>query len=185
MRAVIASSPPAWTSDCTADSTSLRRMEWSSTLSGDSSVMMDLHWPCSCTAQSSILSIGSVAVALLCRHFPERSWAVVAFRCFPVVMSFTSWYVLIMLFFLRFSSIFLHFFPIQFSLGFFMLLLMLLFTSLYFSDPSGSDLFFLSSLLLSHRSGISAVTQVFFVLTMFAKDLNGCFSHCCVEGGDL
>ena len=61
---------------------------------------------------------------------------------------------------------------------------MLLFTSLYFSDPSGSNLFFLSSLLLSHRSRISAVIQFFFLLTMFAKDLIGCFSHCCVEVGD-
>ena len=25
---------------------------------------------------------------------------------------------------------------------------------------------------------------LFFLLTMFAKDLSGCFSHCCVEGGD-
>ena len=40
---------------------------------------------------------------------------------------------------------------------------MLLFTSLYSSDPSGSNLFFLSSLLLSHRSRISAVIQVFFL----------------------
>ena len=24
----------------------------------------------------------------------------------------------------------------------------------------------------------------FFLLTMFAKDLTGCFSHCCVDGGD-
>ncbi|WP_419616740.1 hypothetical protein [Thiolapillus sp.] len=24
----------------------------------------------------------------------------------------------------------------------------------------------------------------FFLLTMFAKDLTGCLSHCCVEGGD-
>ena len=39
---------------------------------------------------------------------------------------------------------------------------MLLFTSLYFSDPSGSNLFFLSSHLLSHRSRISAVIQGFF-----------------------
>ena len=36
-----------------------------------------------------------------------------------------------------------------------------LFTSLYFSDPSGSNSFFLSSLLLSHKSRISAVTQGF------------------------
>ena len=118
------------------------------------------------------------------RHFPERSWTVVAFPCFTVVKSFTSWYALLLLFFLRFSSISLHCSPIQFSFAFFMHLLMLLFTSLYFSDPSGSNLFFLSSLLLSHRSRISAVIQVFFLLTMFAKDLTGCFSHCCVEGGD-
>ena len=45
---------------------------------------------------------------------------------------------------------------------FFMHFLMLLFTSLCFSDSSGSNRFFLSSLLLSHRSRISAVTQGFF-----------------------
>ena len=39
--------------------------------------------------------------------------------------------------------------------------LMLLFTSLYFSDPSGSNLFFASSLLSSLRSRIYAVTHVF------------------------
>ena len=73
------------------------------------------------------------------------------------------------LFFLRFSSVSLHCSPIQFfcslshaPLAFCMHLLMLLFTSLYFSDPSGSDRFFLSSLLLSHRSRISAVIQFFF-----------------------
>ena len=43
-----------------------------------------------------------------------------------------------------------------------MYLLMLLFAALYFSDPSGSNLFFLSSLVLSHRSRISAVIQFFF-----------------------
>ena len=61
--------------------------------------------------------------------------------------------------------------------------LMLSFISLYFSDPSGSNLFLLSSLLLSHRSRISAVTQVFsfFLLMIIAKDLTGCFSYCCVE----
>ena len=61
---------------------------------------------------------------------------------------------------------------------------MLLFTSLYFPDPSGSNRFFLRSLLLSHGSRISAVTQGFVLLTMFAKGLTGCFSHWCVEGGD-
>ena len=47
------------------------------------------------------------------------------------------------LFFLRFSLVSLHCCPIQFSFAFFMHLLML-FTSLYFSDPSGSNFFFLS-----------------------------------------
>ena len=70
------------------------------------------------------------------------------------------------------SSIFIF----NFFLAFFMHLLMLLFTSLYFSDPSDSFFFFLSSLFLSHRSRISAVIQVFFLRTMFAKDLTGCFS---------
>ena len=133
LRAVIISSPPAWTSsagmlltpadfpflnDCTTGSTSLRRMGWSS--------------------------------------------SVVAFPCFTVVKSFTCWYVLLLLFFLRFSSVSLHCAPIQFSFAFFMHLLMSLFTSLYFAAPSGSNLFFLSSLLLSHRSRISAVIQGFF-----------------------
>ena len=123
---------------------------------------MDLHW----SHWSSV------------RHFPERSWTVVTFPCWTVVKSFTRWCTLLLLFFLRFSSFSLHCSPIQFSLAFFMPLLMLLFTSLYFSDPSGANLFFLSSLLLSHRSRIYAVTQGFFLLTMFAKDLTGCFSHC-------
>ena len=78
----------------------------------------------------------------------------------------------------------LHYSPIQFYFAFFGHLLMVLFASLYFSDPSSSNRFFLSSLLLSHRSRIYAVTQDFCLLTMFAKDLTDCFSHCCVEGGD-
>ena len=78
----------------------------------------------------------------------------------------------------------LHYSPIQFYFAFFKHLLMVLFASLYFSDPSSSNRFFLSSLLLSHRSRSSAVTQGFCLLTMFAKGLTGCFSHWCVEGGD-
>ena len=103
-------------------------------VSGDSSVLMDLHWPCSFTAQSSILVHRFSICRSSVRHFPERSWTVIAFPCFTVVKSFTSWYALLLLFFLRFSSISLHCSPIQFSLALFMHLLMLLFTSLYFSD---------------------------------------------------
>ena len=117
------------------------------------------------------------------RHFPELSWTVVpvAFPFFTVVKSFMSWYALLLLFFLRLSSISLHCSRFQFSFAFFMHLLMLLFTSLYFSDPSGSNCFFLSSLTSSHRSRISAVTQSFlFFFCVFAKDVTGCFNHCCV-----
>ena len=53
------------------------------------------------------------------RHFPERSWTVVAFPCFSVIKPFTSWYGLLLLFFLRFSSISLQSSPIQFSFAFF------------------------------------------------------------------
>ena len=132
-------------------------------LSGDTPVLMDFHWPLwlYSSVQYSVhrFSIFHSSV----KHFPERSWTVVAFPCFTVVKSFRSWYALLLLFFLRFSSISHHCSPIRFSFAFFMHLLMLLFTSLYFSDPSGSNRFFLSSLLLLHRSRISALTQVVFV----------------------
>ena len=66
------------------------------------------------------------------RHLPERSWTVVAFPCFTVVETFTSWYCLLLLFCLRFSSVSLHCSPIQFSLPFFFLLF-------FFNAPSGSN----------------------------------------------
>ena len=99
------------------------------------------------------------------RHFYARSRTAVAFPCLTVVKSFTSWYALLLLFLLRFSSVSRHCSPIQFSFAFFMHFLMLLFTSLYFSDPSSSNLFFLTSLHLSRRSKMSAVTQVCFVFS--------------------
>ena len=178
MRVVIISSPPAWTSsagmlstpadfpfinDCTAASTSFQRIGWSSSVSVWGQFSTDgspfALWLYS-SMQYSVhrFSISRSSV----RHFPQRSWTVVAFLCFTVVKSFMSWYTLELLFFLRFSSISLHCSPVQFSFAFFMHLLMLLFTSLYFLDPSGSNRFCLSSFLLSHRSRISAVTQVFF-----------------------
>ena len=81
MRAVITSSPPAWTSsagilstpadfpffnDCISASISCER--WGGRplcVSGDNLVLMDLLWPCDCTAQSSILSIVLVSAVLL------------------------------------------------------------------------------------------------------------------------
>ena len=111
-------------------------------LSEDSSELMDLHWPCDCTGQSSSVFTGPVSLVLL-THFSERSWIVVPFPCFTVVKSFTSLYVLLMLFFLRISSVSPHCSPIKFP--FFMHLFMLLFTSLFFSffSNSSGSIFFL------------------------------------------
>ena len=60
---------------------------------------------------------------------------------------------------------------------------MLSLSSLYFSDSSGSNLFFVISLLLSHGSRISAMTQSF-ASDDVCQGFAGCFNHCCVEGGD-
>ena len=52
-------------------------------LSGDSSVLMDLHWFCYCTASSEQYSAHRFSIShSFVRHFPERSWMVVAFPCF-------------------------------------------------------------------------------------------------------
>ena len=166
VRAVIASSLPAWTSsagmlstpadfpffnDCTATSTSLRRMGWSFSVSAWVQFSTDGSPLALWLYSSELYSVHRFSIChSSVRHFPERSWTVVAFPCFTVVKSFTSWYALLLLLFLRFSSISQHCCPIQFSFAFFRHLFVLLFIFLYFSDPSGSNLFFLSSLLLSH-----------------------------------
>ena len=87
VRAVIISSPPAWTSsagmlstpadfhfvsDCTAASSPLGEGGGGHPvcLSGNSEVQMDLHWPCDYTAQCSILSIPlQTAVVWSCLPF--------------------------------------------------------------------------------------------------------------------
>ena len=71
------------------------------------------------------------------RHFPEQSWTAVSFPCFTEIKSFMSWYALLLLFFLGFSSISLHCSPTQFSFAFFMHFMMLLFTSLYWKKTWG------------------------------------------------
>ena len=135
----------------------------------DGSVPMDLRWPLLLYSaeQYSVHQFSTCRSSL--RHFPERSWTVVAFPCFMVVKSFTSWYALLLLFFLRFSSISLHCSPVQFSLAFFMHLLILQ-----------------VQIVLAHFSPfVSQIKNLYsdpgsFLLTMFAKDLTGCFNHCCV-----
>ena len=71
-------------------------------VSGDGSVLSEQY-----SVHRSSISGSSV------RQFSERSWAVVVLPCFTVVNSFTSWYALLLLFFLKISSISLHFSPIH------------------------------------------------------------------------
>ena len=121
VRTVFTSSPPAWTSsagmlstpadfpffnDCSAASTSLRRMGWSSSMfvrgqfsTNGSPLALYLY----SSEQYSVHRFNICRSSL--RHFPQRSWTVVAFFYFTVVKSFTSWYALLLLFFLRLSSI--------------------------------------------------------------------------------
>ena len=131
VRAVITSSPSAWTSsagmlstpadfpffnDCTAASTSLQRMGWSSSVSAWVQFSTDGS-PLTLWLYSS--EQYSVHRFSICRssvmRIPERSWTVVAFPCFTVVKSFTSWYALLLLLIFRFSSISLHCSLIRFS----------------------------------------------------------------------
>ena len=150
VRAVITSSPPAWTSsagmlstradfpffnDCTAASTSLRRMGWSSSVSVWVQFSTDGSPLALWLYSSEQYSVHRFSICRpSVRHFPERSRTVVAFPCFTVVKSFTSWYALLLLFILRFSSISIHCSPIHCSLAFFVHLLMLLFTPLCSSN---------------------------------------------------
>ena len=113
--------------DCTAASTSLRRMGWSSSVSVWGQFSTDGSPLALWLYNSEQYSVHRFSICRYSvRHFPERSWTVVAFPCFTVVKTFTSWYVLLLLLFLRLSSTSLHYSPIQFSLAFFMHLLMLL-----------------------------------------------------------
>ena len=151
VREVITFSPPAWTSsagmlstpadfpffnDCTAASTSLRRMGWSSSVSVWVKFSTDGSPLALWLYSSEQYSVHRFSICRSSvRHFPERSWTAVAFPCFTVVNSFTSWYARLLLFFLRFSSISLHCSPIQFSFAFFMRLLMLLCCCCCVSSP--------------------------------------------------
>ena len=145
---------------------------------------MDLHWPCSCTAQGSILSISSVSVAFLWGIF----LTILDSSCFPLFHSGQVFHQLVCpltvvppQIFFNLTTLFSY--PVFFSL---------------FHAPLDVVVHFLvfcsSFRLKSFLSQFSPfVAQIenfcsypgFFLLTMLAKDLTGCFSHRCVEGGDL
>ena len=174
MRAVITSCPPSWAS-CAgmlltpADFPSLHL------LAKDGVAVL---YVCPGTVQYWWISLGLVIIQLRAVFCPlvllfdceAFSWTILDSSRFPLFHSGQVFHrlecpltvVLPQIFFFLTS---LHCSPIRFYLAFFMRLLMLLFTSLYVSDPSGSNLFFLSSLLLSNRSRISAVIQI---MTMMA-----------------
>ena len=169
VRAVITSSWPAWTSSAgmmstpadfsffnvyTAESASVS--VWGQFTTDESPLALWLYSSEQYSVHRFNMSCSSV------RHFPERSWIVVALPCFTVVKYFTSWWALLLLFSPRFSSI-----SLQFSSAFFMHFLMLLFIFMYFSDPSGWNFFFLSYLHLLDRSKNSSLTQGLFFRIFF------------------
>ena len=164
-------------------------------VSGDTSVLMNLHWSCDCTAQSSILSIGSVSVFLL--------WGF--FVCFVFVFVFL-WTILDSGSFSLFNGgQFFHELvcPLIVILPqiFFSLTALLFYPDFFcpFHAPADVVVHFFVLLnsfrfesLLSQFSPLVAQIKNFcsdpvflllLFLTIFAKDLAGCFSHCCVEGG--
>ena len=155
VRAVITSPPPVWTSSAGMLSTPADFPFFNDYTAASTPLCPLALWFYS-SEQYSVRRFSICRSSV--RHFPERSWTVVAFPCFTVVKSFTSWYALLLLFFLRFSSISLHWSPIQpFSL-------MLMFCSLTCISQilRVRIIFFLSSLLLSNRLRISAMTHGFF-----------------------
>ena len=100
-----------------------------------------------------IISLSSV------RHFPDMSWKVFILPLFSLVRSFMTWNSLLLLFLFRLSSISLHCSSIHFSLASFMSVLISLLISLYLSVPPGLFFPLFSTLLLSHMSSNSVVTQ--------------------------
>ena len=205
VRAVIRSSPPAWTSSAgmlstaadfpffdghTAASNSLRRVEWSFSVSvwgqfstDGSLLVLSLYTSEHYSVHQLSISRSSV------RHFLERSWTVVPFLCCTVVKSLTSWYAIFLLFFLRFFFNFTILFFIQFSFFLFLFFHASLDVVAHFlvflrSFRFASFLSQFSPLIVQIKNFCSDPGLFFSFLTMFAKDLTGCFSHGCVEGGD-
>ena len=194
MRAVITSSPPVGTSsaeilstpadfpffnDCTAASTSLRRMGWSSSLSvwgefstDGSPLVLRLYSPDQYSAHRFCISHSS---ARHFPHFPGWSWIVLAFHFFRVVKSFTSWYAFLLFATLFSCQVFLSLFHAHLDVVVHLLVFLRSFR--FESFLSQFSPFVAQIKNICSESG-------FLLLTVFSKDLTGCFSHCCVEGGD-
>ena len=168
VRAVITSSQPAWTSsagmlstpadfpffnDCTAASTSLRRMGWSSSVSAWGQFSTDGSPLALWLYSSQQYSVHQFSIC--CSSVRSR---------FPLFHSGQVFHKLVCPLTVVLPQIFFNLatlfsYPVFFSL--FHALLDVVVHFLAFSAPSGPNLFFLSSLLLSHRSKNSAVIQGF------------------------
>ena len=195
MRAVILSYPPTWTSsagmlstpadfplfkDSTAASTSLRRMEWSSSVSATgqsgSPLALWLYSSDQCSVHPFSICRSSV------RHFPEQSWTVVAFPCFRQVFHNLVCPLTTVL-----PQLFFNLTKLFSLLVFFCLFRAPLDVVVHF--PVFLRSFRFKPFLSQFSPFIAQIKNIcsdpgFFLLTVFAKGLTGCFSHCCVEGGD-
>ena len=144
---------------------------------------MDLHWPCSCTAQSSILSIGSGSVALLRGIFlNDHSSRFPLFNSCQVFRQLVC-PLTVVLPQIFFSLTTLFSYPVFLSL--FHAPLDVVVHFLVFLRSFRLKLFFQFSPFVTQIENFCSDSGFFFfLLTMFAKGLTDCFSHCCVEGGD-
>ena len=114
------------------------------------------------------------------KALPRRSWILVAVPCFTVGKSFTSWYALLLLFVLILSSVSPHCSLIRFSFAFFRHLLMLLFIPLCFRHFRFESVLFQFSPFIARIKNICS-DPGFLLLTVLAKVITGCFSHCCLK----
>ena len=193
MRVVIMSSPCVWTgmlstpanfpffNDCTAASTSLRRKGWLSLCLSEGKCSTDWFLLALWLYSSKQYSVHQFSISnSSVMHFPEWSWTVVAFPCFIVVKSFWSWYALLLLFFLRnLQSHYTVFLPSFLCLFHAPLAVVVHFLVFLRSFRFTSFLSQFSPFVIQIKNFCS--DPRFFLLMMFAKDLTGCFNHCCVE----
>ena len=166
---------PAWTSSAGMLSTPAAFPFFNNCTAASTSNGVVILCVCLTTVQYKWISVGLVIVqlrAVFCPSVQYLSFFCEAFSCtvfdssnFPLFDSGQIFHELVcpltvVLPQIFFSLTTLFSYPV--SIAFFVHILMLLFICLYFSDPSGSNLFFLSSLILSHRSRSSAVIHFFF-----------------------
>ena len=196
---VIISSLPAWTSssrmlstpadfpffsDCTAASTSLRRMGWSSSVS----VWGQYWWISICLVIVQLSAVFCRSVQYLSFFCEAFSWRILDSSSFSLFHSDQVFHELVCPLTVVHPQIFFNFTTLLFYPVFFCLFHAPLDVVVHFLEFLRSFRFKSS---LSQFSPFVAQIEnfcgdqgFFLLLTMFVKDLTGCFTHCCVEGGD-